>query len=102
MRIPVDEIIQVEIASLKRLLRLDTDIVIITDAKRWEEMFPLVGRMKDAAGEARVEIGYIFVNLENNKQYKELKDTLAHEMLHIKYPKASEKQIQRLTRNYIN
>jgi len=83
-------------------------------AKRWSEEFPNQGKLPlHARKKKKVKItvnnklkeygneenGKIEINLRKHKGDKaELADTIHHELLHAKHPKASEKQIQKKTK----
>ena len=105
-----DEIIQVLLAFFKKSLKIKRDIIVITDPVHWQMMFPKDEahlnekhqEMYDVYGLSRKDDGYIFINLDTRDTFKDLFNVILHELFHIKYPKATEKQIDRLTRQYID
>ena len=100
----VDEFIQIEIASLKRILKIKKDIIYITNKTIWHEILRKCKQKptEKIYGQSVPAICYIYIDLESCETLKEVKATICHELTHIKFPKANEKQIGKLTRNYID
>lgn len=95
-----EEIIQVETDSLRRILKIKEAIITITDLDIWKEHFP-GSNPKNILGETFTHTGYIYVDLKRNATFKDLKHTIAHEILHLKYPKANHRFINSYLKHYI-
>ena len=96
-----EEIIQVEIDSLRRILKIKETIIGITEVDIWKEHFPKSKPDKKMFGETFTHTGYLFIDPEKNATFKDLKHTIAHEVLHLKYPKANHKFINSYLQHYI-
>lgn len=81
----------------KKILDIDNDIILITNREEWTNIYGCGGNKN-----AQMFIGdwYIFINREGVKNGKELIYFVLHEMLHIKYPDASHKEIRKIELKY--
>lgn len=96
------EALQLEIANAKKVLGIKLDIIFLLHEDQWMYHFPSTGLHKRRLyGESVTGIGYIFINPNTNRNLKQLKITVWHEMIHIRFPKKSEKQVKELTKKYI-
>ncbi len=104
MKIDISELIQCEIASVKNILKLNRDVIYITDKERWKE---ITKRRKPtyvdtSTGESIALSAYIFIHLNKIDDLKELKTVIFHELSHLKFPKASESRILKYEKRYLN
>lgn len=67
-----------------------------TDFKMWKQLGGIkIGfNSKKVWGSIHTPQNIIFVNLKKNSTKEETEDTIIHELLHVKYPKLSEKKLQ--------
>lgn len=95
------EFVQLEIATAKKILKIDGDIVVITNRDFWELYF---GKMKSRTdfGMTDTDRKYVFINTRKNYPLKELQDTIWHEMIHIKFPEKNENWVKKKTREYVS
>ena len=99
---PLNEVIQLEIQSIKRIIKLNKDVVYFTGTDDWDMIPPGNNRLKCDYGACYPYKGYFIINLNEITTLRQLKNTLAHELLHVRWPKATESQIEKLAREYTN
>lgn len=95
-----DQFIQMILQEYKKKLKIDKTIIICTRKKDWIRVFPHDKNLdlNCELGGAQKDFNWIFLNLDTpiHNSLFELKNTIIHELLHIKYPKLNEKKIERL------
>lgn len=90
------EVMQVILAQAKRMLKIDRDIIIITNEKYWQSQFPEVGRkMGDSFARVEQSDAYIYINFDTVRTLKRLIQSIWHECIHIKWPKWREAKVRR-------
>lgn len=101
----INQFIQLTVQEWKARLGITKPVIICTDKKEWIELFPQDKGMnlKKEAGGAQKNFNWIFLNLDlvDHKSLLELKNTIIHELLHIKHPEKSEEEIRKLTERYL-
>jgi len=90
------EVMQVVLAQAKRMLKIDRDIIIITNEKYWQTQFPEIGdKMHDSFARVEQSNAYIFLNFDNIRTLKRLIQSIWHECIHLKWPEWSEKKVKK-------
>lgn len=101
----INQFIQLTVQEYVVRLGIKKPVMVCTDPKEWFEVFPndRKVRMDKQAGGSQRLFNWIFINtyITDHKSLLELKETIIHELLHLKFPKSTEKQIQDLTNTYV-
>ncbi len=102
MILDVNEIIQLQITTIKKILKIKQDIIFTTDIKIWKQDSTIIGhKSEDVYAYVDIDYSYVFINLKKITTVKMLYKAIYHELLHIRYPKASESRIQTLEKRYL-
>jgi hypothetical protein len=98
----LSEILQVEFATWKKILKIDKTVIIVTNEAHFKKRFNLKSEKNEVLlGAVNFDFDYVLINLKKIGTYKELVQTIIHELLHLKHPKKTETQILRLEKGYL-
>jgi len=96
----VDEIIWLEVQKVKRMLRLDEDVVCVTDKKHWKKLFPK-SKPEKVYATAMTQTGYFFLDINECETLRDLQFAIAHELIHLRYPNAKHPKVYKLSYEYV-
>ena len=98
-----ENFIQKTLVQWKKILKITRPVFWTTDMKLWMQVTGLGGRLptKKPFGAVVMPQNAIFLNLKKNSTAKIMRDTIVHELLHIKFPRKTNPQIAKLTRELI-
>ena len=97
---PDSQLIQTIVKLAMFHIRNKRSPIIITNKKEWTDIFPRDRKHMDITYGA-TNNGFIFLNFEIIKTHSDLIATIYHELLHMKYPKKSERQIRKLEKEFV-
>lgn len=96
------ELAQVALAQAKRTLKLDLDVILITNEKYWEAQFPEISdRMWTSYARVEQNEAYVYLNFDNIRTLKKLIQSIFHECVHLKWPKWPEGKVKRKVLEYL-
>lgn len=101
----LEEVIQNEILYWKKRLNLKRDVIFITDSTIWKDHLQNSTRIDarpNVYGEAHEQIYHIYINPDKNYCLRDVKNTILHEILHLKYPKKTEAEVLKFAKQYFN
>lgn len=94
------EFAQLELATAKKVLGITKDIVLTTNRDLWNEHFPAKPIINQGASVA-VELGYMYIDPNYNSWLKTVKESIWHELLHIKHPSWNHIKLNKEIKKYI-
>lgn len=95
--------LQILLQKWKAKLDIKRLVTVFTDPDEYLEIFPQDKKNILEAGLCQRQYGLIYINLNirDHKLFTELEDTLVHELLHLKFPDKTEKEIMEMTEKYL-
>ena len=99
----LEDFIQKTIIKWKKILKISRPVFWTTDMKLWMQVTGLGEKLptKKPFGAVVMPQNAIFLNVKRNTSLKIMRDTIVHELLHIKFPRKTNPQIEKLTKKLI-